>query len=183
MALKLDIAFDGDKQLSRTLAVTTKNVKDLRPAWDDLEKVLNEFQKAVFLGKGKAGSKSWFGVSASGDLNAWKKLKPKTIEQKRKVAGKYAPYPLIRTQKLMKAFTQNNASGAIRVKDRKTFVWGIDDNEIPYAVYHHRGGNKLPQRKVLRLPRNLRKIITKIVQRHLARTGQLIRSNLKGVFR
>ena len=180
MGLKINIEFDGDKQVSRTLAIQTKAIKDLRPAWDDLEKILNQFQKGVFLGKGKAASKSWFGVNPSGDLEAWQPLKDSTIKGKR---GKYASYPLIRTQKLMKAFTQNNAEGAIRVKDRLAFVWGIDDNEIPYAVYHHRGGSRLPKRPVLRLPNNLRDIVAKVIQRYLAKSGQLLRTSIGSIFR
>ena len=183
MALKITIGVSGEKEINRALAVQTKAIKDLRPAWREIQTILTAYQKDVFLKKGKGSSKQWFGVSASSGLSAWKPLKPETVRQKA-AAGykKNATMPLIRTEKLMNAWTKKSAPGAIREIHHRWMAFGIDEGDIPYAGYHQKGTGRLPKRRHFRITNNLRKIITKVIQRYLAKSGQLVRQSA-GIFK
>lgn len=178
MGLKITIGITGVPEVNRTLAIRMDRVKDLRPAWDKIEKVLMSFQKKVFLGKGAA---SYTALGETLTTVAWKALSSATVKYKQRHFPKWANSPLIRTEKLMRAFTQSgDPVGAIRMKEPLVFVYGIDDAEIPYAKYHHLGGSKLPKRPVLRVPDNMKKVIVKSIQAHLAKTGQLERETVFG---
>lgn len=165
--LKISIGVTGEKEFKRKIGVTIANVEDLRPAWDEIQKAVEGFQKKVFLGKGSAGG-----------LPKWKDLADST--KKAKMRSRYAQwstYPLIRTQTLMNAWTKDGAEGAVRVKEKLFFAFGINEYDIPYSQYHQIGRG-VPKREHLRLPKSLRNTISKIVQEYLDRTGQLIRRNV-----
>ena len=178
MALHMKMEFAGDVQLNTALAVATKNVKDLRPAWKELTRTLERYQKKVFMNKGAGSSARYFNEDASAPLPAWRKLKDSTVAGKRKAGfGKFATHPLIRTGALMRAFTKKGSKGAVRVETRKSFAWGVDESVIRYGQYHQLGTKHLVVRKPLRTTENLRRIIPRIIAWHIRMTGQLDRGS------
>jgi hypothetical protein len=169
MGLTISIGVSGQYELSRTLGVNAAAIKDLTPAWNEIEKGLGKLQRSVFMNKG-----------AYAGLSAWTPLKPATIKQKEKITKRFASFPLIRTQKLMNAWTKSDSAGSIRIKEPLFFIYGIDENEIPYARFHQVGTNRLPVRQHLRLPDATRTAIVKTIQTHIVKSGQFKRETVFG---
>lgn len=165
MGLKITFAVEGGTELLRTLAVKTSAIKNLIPAWDQIETKVQAFQKRVFLNKG-----------ADGGLSAWKPLKESTRRGKsRDGYGQWANHPLIRTQALFKSWTTPNGPASVRYKEPLFFAMGVDEGQLPYAKFHQFGTRHMPAREHLRFPDQLRRDIVKIIQRHLVETKQFVR--------
>jgi len=165
--VKLFIGVTGSKEFRRVLGASIEHVQDLRPAWDQVQKTVEGFQKKVFLNKGSVGG-----------LSKWKPLADST--QKLKIRDGYAQwstYPLIRTQTLMNAWTKEGSEGAVRDKQKLYFAFGINEYDIPYAD-SHQSGIGVPKREHLRLPTSLRNAISRIIQTYLVKSGQLVRRNV-----
>lgn len=175
MGLKISIAVTGGEELTRALQVKIDQIKDLRPAWNQLDKQLASYQRKVFMSKG-----------AHGGLSEWRPLKPGTSAAKsRQGFARWANFPLIRTQALFKAWTSSTAEGAVRVKEKLFYAYGIDEGEIHYAKYHQYGaflwnGGLLPKREHLRLTDAARKLIGRTILRYLASSKQLVQKTVFG---
>jgi len=168
MSLQVRIGVTGGVELSRRLQVKAELIKDLRPAWDVIEKLISTLQAKVFSSKG-----------ASYGLPAWAPLKEKTIAQKRSKYPQNAEYPLIRTGALRDAWTKDT-SASIRTKEPLFFFFGINEHDLPYAKVHQTGGPRanIPKREHLRLPSSVRTGIVKAIQAHLVKTGQFQRKTV-----
>lgn len=167
MGVKISFAVEGGTELLRTLAVKASAIKDLTPAWDQIEKKVQAFQKRVFLNKG----------SDSG-LSPWARLKDSTVRGKvRDGFGQWANHPLIRTQALFKSWTTPGGPASVRYKEPLFFAMGIDEGQLPYAKFHQYGTRHMPAREHLRFPDQLRRDIVRIIQRHLVETKQFVRES------
>jgi hypothetical protein len=164
MGLDLTISITGDKQFARTLGVKREAVRDMRPAWRSIEKILNAFGKRQFASSG-----------ASDGLRRWAPLKESTQKQK---PPNLRNKPLILSGKLRDALSSSNSFGSLRVKEKLQFVWGIDEFEIPYAVHHQFGTRKMPRRSPVRLTSQMRRLIVNAMHSHIVKSGQFERINL-----
>ena len=206
--IDIRISLSGVPALSRSIGFILNANADLTPAWKQVSKHLSKFQKNVFMAKGAGVSPGAYDIPASESLPAWVALRPSTIIGKsnpgrhretsyknswsmkmgKKFASsakivrdwnpKWATYPLIRTEKLMNAFTKDSAKGAVRIFEKRWMAWGIDEGEIDYAIYHQYGTRKMRQRVILRIPEQLAKIITTFIGVHILKTRQGVRVNL-----
>lgn len=167
MGLQITIGASGQKELERTLAIKASQIKDLRPAWKTIERLMVAMQKKIFMAKG-----------AGEGLPAWAKLKPGTVKEKQRNYPQWANFPLIRTQKLFKAWTKEGSPGAVRIREPLLFAFGIDESEIPYARHHQWGTSKMAKREHLRIPDGMRKSIVKVIQAHVVKTGQFERETI-----
>lgn len=187
--LSITATTKGGEKIFRQMRVSMKNVKDLTPAWKKIEKLIYDFQKKLFLNKG-----------ASEGLDPWKPLAASTIKAKMRdarqtrsryrraklssagVTGaqkKWATYPLIRTGNLMDVATRD----AISIAPLR-LAYTVDPIRVPYAIYHQRGGKRLPKREIIRWEifksngrMSLVRKMEKIIQAHLVSSGQLEREN------
>jgi phage gpG-like protein len=168
MSLQVRIGVTGGVELSRRLQVKASLIKDLRPAWNQIEKIVSTMQSKVFKSKGSA-----YG------LPAWADLKEKTKAYKRKHYPDVADFPLIRTGKLLDAWTKDS-SAAVRIKEPLLFFFGVNEQEIPYAKFHQLGvpQNNLAKREHLRIPKGIRSSIIKAIQSHIVKSGQFQRETV-----
>lgn len=167
MGLEIKIGVTGGTELSRILAVQSQKIKDLRPAWDQIEKSATKMQERVFRQKGGADG-----------LPKWAQLAASTIRQKKRIAPQYANYPLIRTGALRDAWTRPNAQGAVRIKEPLLFAFGINERDIEYAKWHQTGTRRMPKREHLRLTESMRRSIVKTIQAHIVKSGQFARETI-----
>lgn len=164
------MGLSGQKELDIALTLVAGKMKDLRPAWEEIEQLMISLQKKVFKSKG----------SAEG-LKKWEDLKPRTIAQKKKINSRWAIFPLIRTERLMNAWiSKTGTKDSVRIKQPLFFAYGIDENEITYAAHHQWGAPKanIPKREILRIPLVFRKKIPNIITKHLLSTGQAERKTI-----
>lgn len=167
---EMTVGVVGGKEIRRSLAVVVDKSQDLRPAWSSLREVIMNVQKQTFLGKGRPSRAQYFETNLAQGLRPWKKLAPSTLQSKSAKGYDKPGHPLIATGKLMKAWTKRRSGeGAVRVEEKQVFAFGIDEDDIPYALYHQtaRPGGRLPRRRHYRTPRNFRKMVVRVLQKHL----------------
>lgn len=153
MSLELKISFAGDQQLARRLNTTIGAMADFRPAWHAINKKLEAFQASVFRGKGgHQGLPKWQELSEN-----YKKRKPPSVRN----------MILVLTGALRRGFTKSNSEEAIRLFDKRFFVFGVDKFAVPYGEFHQTGTRRMPVRKPLRLTKQLRTDIDRIILKHV----------------
>ena len=81
---------------------------------------------------------------------------------------------------MYKGFTNSRAQSAVREYTPKKMIWGIDPNEVPYAIKHQLGEG-VPKRKPLQISKSGRRKLVKIMQRYLQEDLKLTARRLAGV--
>jgi hypothetical protein len=96
------------------------------------------------------------GVSGSG---GWAPLKPRTIA--RKAALGLDSRILRETQALFRSVTEASSPDAVYHADADSMVFGTSDRK---AIFHQKGTDRMPRRKVVDLTERNRRAVVKIVQ-------------------
>ena len=168
MSLELKISFAGDEQLTRRFKGTIDAMADFRPAWHEINKKLEAFQASVFRGKGAyKGLPKWQELSEN-----YKKRKPASVRN----------LILVLTGALRRGFTQSTSEEAVRIFDKRFYVFGIDKFAVPYGEYHQTGTRRMPIRKPLRLTginipgqkKGIRTDIDRIILKHIRLTERAV---------
>lgn len=164
--IRMTIGTKGGKEIDGYLGRTANRSSDFRPLWNELEEYLLKLQRTTFKGKGAGSSAQFYNIPASQSLPKWKPLKKATVTAKRRAGySSVATYPLIRTGRLRNAFTNKKGTkDSIRVKQPLVFAFGIKEGmeasgDFQYPSIHDVGGPIMPQRRLFRLPKNMRRIV------------------------
>jgi hypothetical protein len=107
----------------------------------------------------------------------WKALSPETRKGPRRRGGRRVARgtamvgemsPLVDSGLLMAAASAKGAytRGAIREIDKSSLLFGIDEGDIPYAIFHQEGTRKMPQREFFGINLTMEREIAKIIERH-----------------
>lgn len=131
----LDFEVDGEKQLSRFFELALQRFDDFRPIFADWGEDFRRRQHSVFAGEGAFEGRS-----------RWQELSPRYREWKE------IRYPgrgiLERTQRMRLSLTDKTHPDHVEEATQLELAIGT---RVSYAIYHQRGGAKLPQRKVIEL--------------------------------
>jgi len=143
MPVHIRFSFLGEQQVDRTLLGFADRARDMRPAWDELEKRFTEWEEDWFASEGNG---TWAPLSPS--YRAWKE--------------KHFPgEPILHREGILE---RSVTKPAIAVKEPTYAIFGTDD---PVAGFHQRGGGHLPVRRVIDLAEDERQEWVRAVQRHL----------------
>lgn len=150
---RITLTVDGVDQFDRVFQRLDAAFDDLSPIWPDLRDEFWRIEKEQFESEG--------GKGASGH---WKQLSARYAAEK---VHRYGPALKIleATGDLRESLTGNNA-GSYYQTSKDEFAIGT---VIPYGIYHHRGGGKLPKREVISISNEQKKRMIKIIQAGLVR--------------
>jgi len=133
--LHLEVEVVGEKQLSRVLDGIDSDIKDLRPAWEQIHKVFLEKRHGVFAMEG-----------AFEGLPAWAPLSPKYAEWKE---SRYPGQPiLVLTGQLRASLTDPNDPNHFYEATERELTMGSTRRENGWnlGLLHQRGTSRMPAR-------------------------------------
>lgn len=143
MPVRLRFEFFGEEQVNRSLLAIDDRARDMRPAWDALRDRFVAYEADWFDSEGRG---DWPPLSR--DYAAWK-------------ARHYPGKPILRRDDtLYDSVTRPD----IDVREPAFAVFGTGD---PVAVYHQRGTDRMPARRVIDLDEDERRQWVKTVQAYL----------------
>jgi len=147
--INMDFEVDGEQQLSRFFDVMGDEIEDFSDIFRGWAKDFRERQHSVFSNEGAfEGRLRWEELSP--DYKAWKDLF----------------YPgariLERTQRLWDSLVSTGHADHISEISEKEFKIGT---AVPYAIWHQRGTERMPQRKIIELTEPQRTDWTQICRR------------------
>ena len=100
-----------------------------------------------------------FDTESDPDGVPWAALAPSTLKEKRRLG--YPDHILTRTGKMRKS--------AIAIADAKNALIAID---VPYALFHQEGTDKMPQRRILGLNDKRREKLLKLIRVYIGGRGK-----------
>lgn len=147
----IDLTFEvsGDKQLVRSLSRFGDDLKDMRPAFNEIIKLFQRIEKKQFDSEGSHGSGGWPDLNATYALWKSKNFPGKPILQ--------------RTQRLVFSLVKDTQD-TVKVMKPMEFRMGT---KVPYAIYHQEGTGRMPKRKVIDLSEEDKREWVKTIQRWL----------------
>lgn len=146
------IVIDGQVQLSRNLRIFTNSLENLGGFYREALDIVKTRSDKVFSAEGKNVEKS----------NKWAKLAPSTLNKRKKRWSYYQKSPASNAGVL--TWTGNLRNNVVK-RVRKQY--GTLTYKSPYAIYHHRGGGKLPKRAIIDLSRETNAKIVKALQKNI----------------
>jgi len=147
---------EGIKQLDQELGIMAGNIKDLRPAWQDIDKDFTEGESGIFGNEG-----------AYDGWARWKAIDPAYASWK--TAHGFDSKILHRTGRLRMSLTNRHSQDHEFKMTRMNMVMGT---KVPYAAYHQRGTKHLPKREPIRVGTAQRRRWVAIINKHVHETGQ-----------
>lgn len=148
--MKITWEVDGIPVLNRSFARVGEHLSDLRPIWDDVQKDFWKIEAEQFKSEGAKG--------ASGK---WKALSRPYAKQK---AQRYGVKTILRaSDRLMDSLT-GQTGDTVLIKEKNEFGIGTS---LSYAMYHQRGGGRLPKRPVIDFSDTQKRTLSKGIQRDI----------------
>ena len=137
----------GETQVSAMLSRTTDKIHDLAPYWATVTVLLQSLVKEQFDTEG-------------GRTGGWAPLSPSYAADK---ARRFGAQPiLVATGKLRDSLVGGSAIS--RQVGNESLEFGTS---VPYGIYHQKGTQNMPQRKILDLNSDDQRTLMKMLQRHL----------------
>jgi phage gpG-like protein len=149
MAVEVYFEVDGEVQLARALSRFGENVKDLRPAFNQISSLFYNIEKKQFTSEGSYGS------------GGWKALSPKYAEWK---ARNYPGKPILQRSGRMMSSLTGQTGDTVREMGP---LWLRLGTSVYYAFFHQRGTKYMPKRKPIELTEIDKRNWVKAVQRFL----------------
>ncbi len=171
--LGLSFEIQGVPQMNRVLGAKISAIKDLRPIWKDVCRLLRKNEFDVFLKQGAVGEAApESGVETWGE---WKELNKKYAA--RKAADGFGSKILIREGDLFRSLVLEKTKGSVFGPHP---LWMEYGTTIPYAAVHQRPRptNKLPKREPLRITKETVRGVVRLISKYLSDSGQKERSNI-----
>ncbi len=154
MAFTFIFAVDGVVQMARSIERFAGDVKDVRPAWPGVLQILRLASAERFRTAGAHGGQRWVPLSP------------------RYAAYKARRWPgrgiLVRTGALQDSLTQETGQSIVQMHPLE-LRYGT---KVPYAVFHQRGGRRLPRREVIHLAESDKLDVMREVQRYLVKRAK-----------
>jgi phage gpG-like protein len=147
VAVGFDVSVLGEDVISRTMLRFEKAAEDARPAFRTIAHLLERAALQRFESEGAYGGEKWA------------PLAPSTVA--RKGAGKGI---LVDSGRLRASLTQETAADSIRVLLPQEMRWG---STVPYGKFHQSGTSRMPQRRVVKLPEQVKRAIVRELQRSM----------------
>lgn len=123
----------GDKDVVKSLRFVARGVKDFRPLWRRIELDFYTMMDERFAMEGARGGES-----------KWQELSPAYARRK---AAQYPGRGILEaTGALRDSLAAKGGQGRVLAKTEREMQIGTS---IPYAVYHQRGGPRLPRREIV----------------------------------
>ncbi len=141
----------GEVEMDRGLARFTEGVADWRPIWNVFADTFYSYIKAQFASEGaEALGSKWAQLSDA--YAAWK-------------AVHYPGKPILeRTGRLLASLSSSKGAGAVYEPKPKSLTIG---STVPYAIFHQKGTEKMPQRKEIVLSEHAKRELMKLAQMYL----------------
>lgn len=134
MAL-LKITVDGLPAFNRAFDTLGRTVSDFRPAWPEIERIFFRATLEQFDTEGARSTK-------------WAPLSPNYAKQKaRRFPGRQI---LVRTGRLKRSLSVIGSGGGDQIRDEEATSLTLG-TRVDYAIYHQRGGRRLPARRPLEI--------------------------------
>lgn len=132
--LRLEV--DGIQTLNRAFDTLGKTISDWRDAWPEIEQIFFRAELEQFDTEGARSGAKWQPLSAA--YARWKQIR---------FPG--API-LVRTGRLKRSLSVSGVGtdDSIREHEPTSLTLG---SRVPYAIYHQRGGRRLPKREPINL--------------------------------
>lgn len=147
----LSLTVDGIPQILTAFSRWGEYADDLSPAF---EEITSTFTDQI--------EPTWFDTEGQG---TWAPLNPRYAAQKeRRWPGRPI---LVASGALLESVT--GGTGFVKIITPTALALGTN---IPYAIYHQRGTTYMPRRAVIDLSKENRTVISKIVQRYLAKRAR-----------
>lgn len=148
--IRFSFEFGGKVQFDRAFNRVEKHIEDLRPVWDEVERVFYRIEREQFASEG-----------AKGGGGKWKPLSRPYAERKAKThPGRKI---LQREGNLRSSLIGNTADSVLR-KEKQEFAIGT---RLFYAPFHQDGTSKMPARPPIDLSDEQRTLMTKEIQKSL----------------
>ena len=149
MPKQFSISVLGEQQLARTFSRFADAVEDYRPAWPDVQTVMEHIEELQFSSQGAHGS------------GGWAALNPRYAAYK---AARYGVKPILQRTGELKASLTENTGKSVREMRPLEFQYGT---RVPYAGFHQSGTNRMPRRKLIDLTEADKRDIMRTIQRYL----------------
>lgn len=152
---RLRIEIMGVVAFDRKLIGVLGRMENLEPAWLAIAASFREHMAAVFASEG--------GATAGG---TWTELSPKYAVWK---AKRYGGSPILtRTGALASSLTTASGMDSIQVTTPESMTLGT---RVAYARYHQGGTRRMPARKIIDLPDDVKTRWTRIMAAHVNLEG------------
>jgi len=145
--MEIRFEVDGDVQLARSLSRFSDDVADLSPAFNEIVPMFYEMEAKQFASEGAYGGVIW----------------PKLAEATLKSRNPLSSGKIMQLSGRLVGSLIGGSERIVRV-EKLSLELGT---AVPYAVYHQRGGGRLPARPLILLPESERKAWMKVIQRYL----------------
>lgn len=151
MAGEFNLTFEvaGEQQVLRGFSRFADKVQDMRPFFHALAKDFHDLERRQFESEGQSGSAGWPALSPR--YARWKAMHypGKTI--------------LVRTGLLKGSLAGNNGYTVEDIQPLQARLGTL----VPYAIYHQKGGPRLPKRSPIQLSNDDKARWTKMAHEHL----------------
>jgi len=139
--MNVSVKIDGEQGIQARYARIQQRVKTFRKLFD--KRIYPDFMRLMRDQFKAEGRSSFLGLKRK-----WRKLSPEYGAWKRKhYPGKTI---LRRTDKLFESLTEKGSAGAVY---HRTPTKAFMGTRVSYAIYHQRGTEKMPRRRIVRLTR------------------------------
>lgn len=150
--VQISYQVDGVDQLHRNLSLLIDNLDNLSDFFSESVDLIEKRTDELFKSEWKAVQKG----------NQWDELAPSTVKARERRWGYYKnqpwsnPWILQRTWNLRDSRTKkiNNIEASLTM-------------DAYYAIFHHRGGPKLPERSIIDLDNDTNAELVRILQNHI----------------
>jgi len=152
--VRFELTVDGEKQLDRALSRFGEHLGDLSPFFEEVANLLTDIVEAQFSEQG-------------GRTGQWQSLSPQYAKWKARI---FPGQPILVATGRMRESLIGRTGDSIREISSNEMRWGSSvrtGRGAPYPVFHQRGGDTLPQRKIIDLTEEDREAIMKMLQRFL----------------
>lgn len=147
--LRFTFEVDGIKQIDRGFERFTQDIKDLRPAFENMVRDFRQIERMQF-------------ESAGGRATGWQPLSPRYAAYK---ARRYPGQPLMVATGDLRSSLTGHTSDTIEEIEPLQLTLGTRD---PKAIFHHRGTRRgLPKRPLIELTEPDKRRWTNYIHRHL----------------
>lgn len=149
---RITISVDGVPQFRRFFERVDASFRDLTPIWPDVRDEFYRIETEQFDSEGGKGA-----------TGSWQALSARYAAQKIK---RFPGKKIMEASGLLRGSLVGPGSGSVYQTTPKQIVIGT---EVPYGVYHQRGGGRLPKREIISMS-DMQKIrLSKVIQKGLVR--------------
>lgn len=135
--MNITVTVDGQQKFNGAIDALNRGVSDFRPVWPEIELAFFRLMSEQFDSEGQRGGAKWKPLSEK--YRQWKEKK-------------YPGRPILHlTGRLRRSLSVVGGGDQIREPEPLSLTLGT---RVPYAVYHQRGGGRLPARPPMQINKN-----------------------------